>query len=383
MASPQTKRGYLSKGMTYAAQGQARHPECTALDALCRHAEDRSDILKPSTVRLYKWQYGTAALKLWRAAGLDQPELVSALARILTALNAREGEPPEQRTSSKKVKDPRDWMVKEVFGHLKIMAVRHSRIRSAACALYCLLVPKLGARPVELTKAWVEGNTLFVPSAKQPENQPDIREIDISDFHPTHREALFALIYIAARDVEADGYDAWLSRLAETLARACVTVERKTHQNIGRLSPSSFRHTAISTWHSAGYTAEEIAELVGHRDLRSQNAYKRTSSAWPMTRDLAKLVEHGPHLAPIEPGSRETKSPAPQAEVPDEQAGGSGPLLDLDYMPQPETKPRSDIGDELWPAARKRLEDQVDRSISGKLADGDFTPSPPAVPPKK
>lgn len=386
MASSETKRGYRTKGMTYAVQGQRTHPECDPLEALCRHAEDRSDTLKATTVRLYKRQYGTAAVKLCRDAGLGRPELASALARIVTALDAIEGEPLEKRTSSKKVKDPRDWMVKEVFGHLKIMAVRHRRIRSAACALYCLLVPKLGTRPVELTMAWVEGNTLFVPSAKQPEGENTIRTIDISNFHPTHREALLALIYIVDRDVEAGGYDAWLSRLAETLARACETVKRKTGQDVGRLSPSSFRHTAISTWHAAGYTAEEIAELVGHRDLRSQNVYKHTSSAWPVTQDLARLVDQEPHIAPIQSGPQDTKPSAPPDRIPDEQAGRSSPLLDLDDMPQPETKAISDVGSDLWPAARKRLEsefDQINPSTSGTLRERGATPPASATPPKR
>ncbi len=287
-AKPETMEQYRAMGRRYAAQGQARHPDCDPLEALCRHAEDRVGVLKPSTVRLYKRRYGAAALVIGRTEGVDEAVIIEALRRLTAKLDAMAGTPAEKRTSSKKVKDAKDWVVKEVFGHLKIMAVRHRRIRSAAVGLYCLLVPKLGVRPVELTGAWVEGDTLFVPSAKQPEGGPSVRRIDISDFHPTHKEALLALIFIVARDVEAGGYDAWLSRLAETLARACVTVGKKTGQEIDRLSPSSFRHTAISTWHAAGYTPEEIAELVGHRSLRSQSAYKHSGSAWPISGPLAK-----------------------------------------------------------------------------------------------
>ncbi len=369
MAGPKTKREYLTKGLTYATQGQARYPECTLLEALCRHAEDRSDILTPSTVRSYKRQYATAAVKLCRDAGFGGPELRDALTRILNALNAITGTPPEPRTSSKKVKDPRDWMVKEVFGHLKIMAVRHRRIRSAACALYCLLVPKLGPRPVELTQAWIKDSTLFIPSAKQPQNQPAIREIDISDFHPTHREALLALIYIVDRDVQAGGYDAWLSRLAETLARACETVTRKTGQVIDRLSPSSFRHTAISTWHAAGYTAEEIAELVGHRDLRSQNAYKRTGSAWPVTRDLARPVAQVRRLEPNGPGP-EGSEPISAEEVtgnPDASINS----IDLDDEPAPKITPQNSIGRDLWRSEVRKIEAKLDRlpSLDHTLID--------------
>lgn len=311
MTSLETKEKYRAMGMIYAAQGQARHPDCTPIEALCRHAEDRTEILKASTVRLYKRRYASAAIAIGRRYDLPHEMIVASTRRIVAALDAITGQPPEPRTSSRKVKDPRDWMVKEVFGHLKIVAVRRHRIRSAACALYCLLVPKLGTRPVELNQAWLEGNTLFVPSAKQPNGQKAVRTIDISDFHPTHREALEALIYIAARDVEAGGYDAWLKRLAETLARACETVKKKTGQNIPRLSPSSFRHTAISTWHAAGYTPEEIAELVGHRDLRSQNAYKRTSSAWPITGPLAKPGKLPTRSADTERQAEQHNDPMP------------------------------------------------------------------------
>lgn len=288
MARAETIEDYRAMGKRYAVQGQARYPDCDPLESLCRHAEDRTGVLRPSTVRLYKRRYCAAAIVIGRTGDMDREVIMAVLRRLMTTLDSMAGTPPEPRTSSKKVKDAKDWEVKEVFGHLKIMAVRHKRIRSAAVALYCPLVPRLGPRPVELTRAWVEGNTLFVPSAKQPEGEQKVREIDISDFHPTHREALLALIYIVARDVEASGYDAWLSLLAEILARACETVSKNTGQRIERLAPSSFRHTAISTWHAAGYTAEEIAELVGHRNLRSQNAYKRSSSAWPITGPLAK-----------------------------------------------------------------------------------------------
>lgn len=290
MARQETTEQYRVIGRRYAIQGQARYPDCDPLEALCRHAEDRTGVLMPSTVRLYKRRYCAAAIVIGRTTGVDREVIMAALHRLMTTLDGMAGTPTEPRTSSKKVKDAKDWQVKEIFGHLKIMAVRHKRIRSAAVGLYCLLVPKLGPRPVELTRAWVEGDMLFMPSAKQPEGEQSVRKIDISDFHPTHREALIALLYIVARDVEDGGYDAWLSRLAEILARACETVSKKTGQKIPRLAPSSFRHTAISTWHAAGYTAEEIAELVGHRDLRSQNAYKRSSSAWPIIGPLAKAA---------------------------------------------------------------------------------------------
>ncbi len=236
-AKPETMEQYRAMGRRYAAQGQARHPDCDPLEALCRHAEDRVGVLKPSTVRLYKRRYGAAALVIGRTEGVDEAVIIEALRRLTAKLDAMSGTPAEKRTSSKKVKDAKDWVVKEVFGHLKIMAVRHRRIRSAAVGLYCLLVPKLGVRPVELTGAWVEGDTLFVPSAKQPEGGPSVRRIDISDFHPTHKEALLALIFIVARDVEAGGYDAWLSRLAETLARACVAVARKPVRRLTACRP--------------------------------------------------------------------------------------------------------------------------------------------------
>jgi hypothetical protein len=276
-------------------------------------------------------------------------------------------------------------MVKEVFGHLKITAVRRHRIRSAACALYCLLVPRLGTRPVELTKAWVKGDILFVPSAKQPEDQPAVREIDISNFHPTHREALLALIYIVDRDVETGGYDAWLKRLAEILARACETVKRKTGQDIPRLAPSAFRHTAVSTWHAAGYTPEEIAQLVGHRDLRSQDAYKRSSSAWPVTEGLAKPFGQVPHPGPNE---QEPGDPPPSRpdRIPDVETDQPGPSLDLDDMPQPTPKPISNTGGELWLAARQKLErelDQISLTSSGKLERTGITPPTSTVPPRK
>ncbi len=302
MASIKTLNGYRAKGMVFARQARQRYPDWDPLEALCRHAEARTDILTRSTVRLYRRQYCSAAIAMGRESGRTNDDIVIAMRRLTDALQKLAGRPPVPRTASKKVKDAKDWWVKEIFGHLKLMAVRHHRIRSAACGLYCLLVPKLGTRPVELVGAYVEGDHLFVPSAKQPGNRQVFRSIDISGFHPTHREALLALIHIVARDVEAGGYRQWLKRLAEILARACETVSKETGQHIPRLSPSAFRHTAISTWHAAGYTPEEIAELVGHRDLRSQNAYKRAGSAWPIDTTMGKpsRASTGPDIGAAE-----------------------------------------------------------------------------------
>ena len=92
--------------MAYATQAKARYPDCTALESLCRHAEDRTRMLRPGTVRLYRRQYASAVILIGRYKGLGNDEISAALSRILDALEKLKGKPDEKRTSSKKFKDP-------------------------------------------------------------------------------------------------------------------------------------------------------------------------------------------------------------------------------------------------------------------------------------
>lgn len=252
-------------------------------EALCSHAEARTGVLKGSTVRNYKHRYRTAIEWIAAEDGLSPSDREACQRRIDDALERLRGKPEQPRTASKKVKDAKAWMVKAVFGHLQLAAVKYQRLGLAATALYCLVKPRLGTRPVELNTATIEGDVLVIRNAKTAGES--YRRLDLSEWTPSHRMALAVLIELARAEIESDGYDAWLSRLAENLARACEAASRDG-EHVPRLAPSSFRHTAISTWHAAGFTVDEIAEMAGHVLTSSASRhYIHKSAAWATRRE--------------------------------------------------------------------------------------------------
>lgn len=268
----------IRQGLVLIRYGQQMFPTAEAHEALCRHTETRTDVLRASTVRNYKHRHGAALQWLADQGLLTSTEVEVCRQRIGVALERLRGKPQEPRTASKKVKDAQPWMVKVVFGHLQLKSVRYKRVALAVTALYCLVKPKLGTRPVELHTAKVEGDTVVVRNAKR--DGDSYRRLDMSNWDPSHRMALAVLIELTREEIDTDGYDAWLSRIAENLARACKSASR-SGAHIPRLAPSSFRHTAISTWHAAGFTVEEIAEMAGHLLTSSASRhYIHKSAVW-------------------------------------------------------------------------------------------------------
>jgi hypothetical protein len=137
MASEATEHKYREEGRIFAMQARRDYTDRSALEALCLHAESRTGVLRSSSVRLYWQQYRAAALEI---AGETLPgaQSLPSLQRIKAALNKLRGKPAVPRTPSRKIKNPADWMVKAVFGHLKSMALRHRgfdrpHVRSDVC----------------------------------------------------------------------------------------------------------------------------------------------------------------------------------------------------------------------------------------------------------
>lgn len=317
--------------MAFLRRAQIRFERRTEVEALCADAESRTGVLKPRTVNLYRQYYRAALLKVAERQRLPPADVEHYGARIEAALKKLRGRPAEPRTSSKKVKNPTDWMVKSVFGRLKQQALHHKRVRLAATALYCLVQPILGARPIELLDAQIDGELLTVRNAKRTDGSR--RRIDLSQVHPSHRMALVVLIEIVARDVGKLGYQRWLKILAETLARACEAAS--TQENpIPRLSPTSFRHTAISTWSAAGFSEGEIAEMAGHFSLlTARRHYIHAGAAWAV--GGAGVIRAG-----AEPGQ-----PRPPTEE-----RSPGEAFAFQEFPTPPAKkvPEGPSGADLW-----------------------------------
>ncbi len=335
--------------MHYVAQGQKRYPDADEFEALCLHAEGK--VLTANTARVYKQNYLAALEHLAAKAKIDEEALDRYRTRIEAALNRRRGKPSKPRTSSKKVKDPEEWMVLAVFEQLKRMALRYRRLRSMAVALHCLLVPKLGVRTVELVGARIEGDHLVVRNAKRRTGEDPERRIGIANFHATHKEALRVLVEVVAADVGELGYDKWLSNLAEILATACKAASRPGRE-IPRLAPSAFRHIALSTWHSAGYSAEEIARLAGHLSIgTARRHYIRKSSAFPVGRDLVEVVENVPGAAADVESSR--------ASEPD--------FMTTDF-PRPAPAPEPAAKENPWLKFRQELDKTVQATTESAKA---------------
>lgn len=362
MASKKTQAAYLAAGMSFLNRARERFAGMADVEALCAHAEARTQTLRPSTVNLFRQQYRSVLKELAEAEQLDQATIEASQRRIEHALARVRGKPAVKNTASKKVKDARAWMVKEVFGHLRLAAIRHERVRLAATALYCLLIPLLGTRPFELQGAHIDGDFLIIRNAKR--NDGSTRSLPLSGLHPSRRMALWVMLEITRSEMAHVGYQRWLRILAENLARACISASREGYP-IPRLSPSSFRHTAISTWAAAGYTVEEIAEMAGHLSLFSaRRSYIHRGAAWAQRAGEIILPTAPPTAAatPIDPASI------------DEIA------LMVDDFPTPAAKPTpaqtGASGNHLWAEFRARLNREHDRGREVPLTSQDL-PSPP------
>ena len=348
LASQDTIAAYRAEAARKITRAVAKYPDLEVLEALFRYVNDYPGALAANTARLWRQQLRLAVVDVAKAdlRAFSEHQIEGFVLSMDEAVNGLKGHPHPQRTSSKKVKDPSKAQVIAVASHLKSRALNWNRVRMAATALYCLLMPKIGGRPIELVGAKIDRGVLVLKNAKRAPGQEVYRPIALVDWELEYRVALAALIEFVDQEVGTQGYNAWLSALAEILARACTAVD------VPRLAPSSFRHTALSTWSEAGYSIEEIAKLAGHFSHRSASHYIRTASAW------------GPEDAVVRTGS--AMEPRAEAEakplVPD--TPDSADEFDFEPLPQPESKPSvSDRSGALWDEYRQRVE-QEQKSLS-------------------
>jgi len=352
MASVHTVAAYRAEALKKIRRAKARFPELYALDALFRYVSEYPGTLASNSVRLWRQQMRIAVIEASRddPRGFSENAIHGFIHAMDEAVDALRGRPTPPRTSTKKRKDPPKSEVVAVFAHLKKRALELHRPRMAATAIYCVLMPRIGGRPVELVGASVRGGILVLPNAKRAAGQATERPIMVHQWDLHHRVALAALIDFVNVEVGDAGYEAWLSTFAEILARACQAA------GVPRLAPSSFRHTALSTWSAAGLSAEEIALLAGHFCRRSASHYIRTASAW------------GPEDATVAPA-------APVAPALEVVEVSSDTNLDLESMPQPASPPlRRDTSQKLWSEHRQRVDEQersldlvVERTLTDRL----------------
>lgn len=299
----------LKRARVLLDRARRSHADLSQVEALCARADSHDEVLMRNTIGNYRHMYAAALALVADQGATSETEIRAARDRIERTLNPRRGRPPTPRTSAKKVKKAKEWMVKSVFTKLKHSAMRLRRLRPAMTALYCLVQPRLGVRPIELHTANFAGDLLMVRNAKRKDSS--YRQLDVSSWDPSHKMALAVLIEMAREEIREVGYDAWLSRVAECLARACHAVP-----GVPRLCPSGFRHIALSTWHASGYTVEEIAALAGHLLPTSSRHYIHKSAAWAMAKHHAVSSASSVPRPDAEAVWEDYPRPQPKVETP-------------------------------------------------------------------
>nr|WP_314260706.1 hypothetical protein [uncultured Devosia sp.] len=351
MASAKTLAAYALEADKKVHRAQTRFPELRPLEAMFRYVMDYPEKLTPNTVGLWRQQMRVAVAKVASDdhRSFTERQVRNFVSDMDDAVASLKGRPSKPMTATKKWKSPSKVAVVKVFDRLKQRALALNRGRMAATALYCVLMPRLGGRPVELVGARVAGGRLIVPNAKRADGQDPERSIDVSGWDLHYRVALAALIDFTGMEVPDVGYEAWHKIMAETLARACDAV------SVPRIAPSSFRHTALSTWAAAGFSIDEIARLAGHFSGRSPSYYIRTASSWGPEDVVVKIIE-------LEP------APPPRAEKSDV----ANRFDDVAPMPLPPLRPQeNDDTKKLIEEQRQRFqqfEDELNRGTEAARA---------------
>lgn len=367
--SSRTRAAYYKGGRRHLRRALAAYPDRPPVEALVAMAEDDliamqaarergpadASRLRPGTVRVYRAEMSLIVAVLVRASGQTADTADRVMKRIDAALNGRRGRPGCARTASLKVKDATQDEARAVFEELRRHVLAHRHTAALAAALYVVVGPKIGMRPIELCGAKVEGTRIEVPCAKRARGEPDWRGLDLCAYPASLIEATRALVALAPSSPDVAAAHGWHKGMAESLARACKRIGQR------RLAPSSFRHVAIATWEAAGYTASEIARMAGHVDVATaRRHYARSRHGWTVAA-LAQPVGDG--------GAAPRDATAPERPV--------DPDWGFDDMPKPAAKP-APSGD-AGAAARAWLEAQAEsgRALAERLTGPSDKHSPP------
>ena len=351
-----TRASYYRAGRGHLKRAVARLPGICPLEALAVDAEMpncKSDWrLRPATSRRYWEDYKTLVSVLVRVARRvgDARDFEAILKRIEVALRSRRGRPAEPRGSSLRIKNPTNAEAGLSFAHLKAIAMRDRSLSAAAAALYVLVEPRIGLRPIEYCGATLTGTILVIPNAKRADGQDLVRRIDLSAYPDTVLAAIDALISLMPAPGNPRTFQLWRNAIASSLARASLIAGGR------RLSLYAFRHVTLATWEKNGFSAAEIATLAGHLSTRTARThYARAVSGWDV-KDLPQPVE-APVLPTKQPPGRtfDTALAADPSVIEDDDTA-------FDFTPIPEPAARRVIvtaaSDRMvgWNAYASRLE---------------------------
>lgn len=369
-----TRASYYREGRVHLKRAVARFPGACPLQALVDDVElplpGADWTLRPATSRRYREDYlilVTVLVRVARKAG-EPLEIDPIMKRIEAALRSRRGRPVKPRGSSLRIRNPTDAEAGAAFAHLKTIAQRDRSMSAAAAALYLLVEPRIGLRPIEYCGATIDGTILVIPNAKLSDGQDSSRRIDLSAYTDTVLAAIRALISLMPAPGNPNNFTLWRNAIASSLARASLTAGQR------RLSLYSFRHIAVATWEKNGFSAAEIAHLAGHLSTRTARThYARAGSGW----HLEALPK--PVTAPILPADQPPERSSDEAREPDPSTMSDDDFgFDFTPIPVPSARPAVVKGTsdqtEAWKAYASRLE------TLGRQIVNDARPEPRRTP---
>jgi hypothetical protein len=170
--------------------------------------------------------------------------------------------------------------------------------------------PELLTRPCELLGAKLDGRQLSVRSAKwSPANEKgigEIRRIGLMDAIPDWELPEFHDLLVLLRE-DLNAVDGDRTRLVRRYGAALRELRRGEGWAAG-ITLKSTRSQGRATLARAGYTAAEIATIMGHASAEtSASHYGKAAEGWRLPPDRQPLGISRQALANVRPGAR-TKS---------------------------------------------------------------------------
>lgn len=221
--------------------------------------------LRPGTVSHY---VQCARVAIERSLGPDEEAVEKAAAEARGLLKKR----LNREASPRKV--PSLGELGDVFSRLRWKYIHDGKDPlDLLLALYIIVMPRIGLRPVEITWTQWDGNGLYTYTAKRA-GRPK-RYIPHEHWPPVYKAALGLFLKLVPRELDDAAFESWRNCLASRLARASKWTRTKE-----RLPLYFARHIAIANWKQAGITPEVIAQLAGHAGLRSQHFYASGRSGY-------------------------------------------------------------------------------------------------------
>lgn len=347
-AEPETRAIHLAVGRRWLKKALAQYPDMAPEMALAAQQRELGPI-KRTSARRYRADLRHTLLDHMTTKG-QVADFPKAWEIVDAALSSRIAPIKEKRTSGKKVLDATRQEAEALFIELKRHGLKYKNPNSILAALFTLVAGHLGFRPVELRGARLQGKVLTLPNAKRRPGHDRARAIDIAALDQDVVKGTRLMLRLIDHDLGKAEFAAWEKTIAEQLRRACNRIK------IRELSPYSFRHIAIASWSAAGLPPEEIARLCGHLSIRTAHIHYARASVGHKRNALARAALAPDHTSLLS---------APQI---DERVAPSGPLFDINDMPQPAPKPRTGPAALSAEAVRAHFDTLVDRRDAKDIA---------------